>query len=354
MPATEKLGFAVVGLGKIAEDAVLPGFLNCKKAKIVAVVSRDAKKAGQFARKFKAAYHYSTEEFASCLKNPEVSAVYIATPPGAHARFASLAAAAGKHVLCEKPLAATTSQSLEIVDACRKAGVRLMTAYRKYFEPSCVHLKRLIETDVLGRIDMIHTSFSEKYRPGISQPWLINRRLSGGGPLMDLGIYCVNSARWLAGEDPTSITAQSWPDAGAGLSGVEQGVTFQMTCPSGLVIQGSSTFRPAISSFLYVQGTKGWAMLTPAFTFDEERLLTVKAGGRMKTRKFKVMGEFAREIDAFASAVLDDKPIEPDGVQGHRDMVILAAIYKAARWNRSVAVKYERSGNLPLRVREID
>jgi len=340
MSAAKNLGFAVVGLGKIAEDAVLPGFLNCKKAKLVAVVSRDLKKAKQFARKFKAAYYYQTEDFASCLKNPEVSAVYIATPPGAHAAFACLAAAAGKHVLCEKPLAGSPAESLEIVEACRKAGVRLMTAYRKYFEPSSVHLKRLIETDALGRIDMIHTSFSEMYRPGISQPWLIDRELSGGGPLMDLGVYCVNSARWLAGEDPASITAQSWRARGAAASGVEQGITFQMTCPSGLVIQGSSTFRSAISSFLYVQGTRGWAMLTPAFTFDEERVLTVKAGARTKTRKFKVMDEFALEIDAFASAVLDDKPIEPDGAQGQRDMVILAAIYEAARLQRSVAVKY--------------
>jgi glucose-fructose oxidoreductase len=338
MPAARKLGFAVVGLGKIAEHAVLPGFLNCRRAKLVAVVSRDAKKAKRFARNFKAPFHYSTEDFASCLKNPEISAVYIATPPGTHAEFACMAAAAGKHVLCEKPLAATTAQSLEIVEACRKYNVRLMNAYRKYFEPSTVYLKRLIEADVLGRIDMIHTSFSERFRPRISQPWLIDPKLSGGGPLADLGIYCVNSGRWLAGEDPVQVTAQSWRDPGTGK--VEQGITFQMTCPSGLVIQGSSTFRPAISSFIYVQGTKGWAMLAPAFTFDEERELTVKVGGRMKTTSFPVMDEFALEIDAFAAAVLDNQPIEPDGVQGHRDMIILAAIYQAAKSQRPVAVKY--------------
>jgi predicted dehydrogenase len=338
MPATRKLGFAVVGLGKIAEDAVLPGFRNCKKAKLIAVVSRDAKKAERIARKFKAPYHFHSDDFAACLKNPEISAVYIATPPGMHAMFACKAAAAGKHVLCEKPLAATPEQALKMVKACREASVRLMTAYRKYFEPSTVRMKQLIKSNTLGRLDMIHTSFSETYRPGISQPWLIVPELSGGGPLADLGIYCVNSGRWLAGEDPAQVTAQSWRGPSAGE--VEQGITFQMTCPSGLVIQGSSTFRPVISSFIYVQGTKGWAMLTPAFTFDEERLLTVKAGGRMKSTKFKVMDEFAREIDAFATAVLDDKPIEPDGLQGHRDMVILSAIYEAAELQKSVAVRY--------------
>lgn len=338
MSAAGKLGFAVVGLGKIAEDAVLPGFRNCKRAKLVAVVSRDAKKAERIAQKFKAPHHYRSDDFAACLNNPEISAVYIATPPGSHAKFACMAAAAGKHVLCEKPLAATPAQALEMVEACRKAGVRLMTAYRKYFEPSSLRLKQVIESGALGHLDMIHTSFSETYRPGISQPWLIDPELSGGGPLADLGIYCVNSARWLAGEDPAEVTAQAWRHASTG--DVEQGITFQMVCPSGLVIQGSSTFRPAISSYVYVQGSRGWAMLTPAFTFDEERLLTVKTSARAKTTKFKLLDEFAMEIDAFATAILQDKPIEPDGLQGYRDMVILGAIYEAAKRKQAVKIRY--------------
>jgi predicted dehydrogenase len=338
--ARKKVGFAVLGLGKIAEVSVLPGFSNCQKAKLEAVVSRDKKKAARFARKFKAKAYYQNEEFDACLKNPAVSAVYIATPNGEHAEFTIRAANAGKHVLCEKPLAATPEQSAEMVEACRKNGVLLMTAYRKYFDPSTLYLKQLIQKGSLGRIDMVHTAFSEYYVPGASQPWLVDARLAGGGPLMDLGVYCVNTCRWILEEDPCEVTAQSWLNDKSRFREIEEGISFQMNFASGTVLQGSSTYSSVLSSFIFVQGSKGWALLTPAFPFDEERNLTGKIGGRPFSRKFKIIDEFALEIDAFASAILQKKRIAPDGVQGHRDMIILAAIYEAARTGKPAVVKY--------------
>jgi predicted dehydrogenase len=327
----KKVGFAVVGLGKIAEVSVLPAFRNCKKAKLEAVVSRDKRKAARFARKFRAKAYYQNEEFDACLANPAVSAVFIATPNGEHAGFTIRAAQAGKHVLCEKPLAATTEQSLAMVEACRKNGVLLMTAYRKYFDPSALHLRRLVQTGDLGRVDLIHTAFSEFYLPGITQRWLVDARLAGGGPLMDLGVYCVNTCRWILDEDPREVTAQSWRNDKSRFREVEEGISFQMKFPSGITLQGSSTYSAALSSFIYVQGSKGWAMLTPAFPFDEERNLTGKIGGRPFSRKFPIIDEFALEIDAFASAIQSNTAIAPDGVQGHRDLVIIHAIYEAAK-----------------------
>jgi len=337
----QKVGFAVLGLGTIAEVAVLPAFRNCQKAKLEAVVSRDKKKAARFARRFKAKTYYQNDEFDACLKNPAVSAVFIATPNGEHAEFTIRAANAGKHVLCEKPLAATTEQSSAMVEACRKNGVLLMTAYRKYFEPSALYLKRLVQKGDLGRIDMIHTAFSELYAPGATpQPWLVDARLAGGGPLMDLGVYCVNTCRWILEEDPREVTAESWLNDKSRFSEVEEGISFRMKFPSGTMLQGSSTYSSAPSSFVYVQGSKGWAMLTPAFPFDEERNLTGKIGGRPFSRKFKIIDEFALEIDGFAAAIQSKTGVVPNGVQGHRDMIIIKAIYEAAKTGKPSLITY--------------
>ena len=340
MAATKKLGFAVVGLGKIAEDAVLPAFRHTKKARLVAVVSRDVAKAKRVARKFGAKSFYQSDDFSSCLLNPDVDAIYIATPPGNHLKVTHAAAAGGKHIVCEKPLAATVTQSAEMVAVCKRAGITLMTAYRKYFEPSSLALKKLIASGKLGRLDAIHSSFSENYRPGVSQPWLVDLELSGGGPLMDLGIYCINSGRWLAGEDPIVASAESWRRDDTTFRHVEEGISFRAKFASGLLLQGNSTFSAELSSFIYLQGTEGWAMLTPAFTFHEPRLLSWSVKGKITTKKFPVLDEFALEIDAFADAVLRGRTPEPDGEQGHRDMIIASAIYESARLGRPVPIDY--------------
>ena len=241
MAVGKRIGFAVVGLGKIAQGSVLPAYANSRHAKLVALVSRDRKKATRLARKFGADAVYSSDEYAECLANSEVSALYIATPPGDHAHLTIAAAQAGKHVLCEKPMAATSQQSAAMVEACRKNGVLLMTAYRKYYEPGTLYLKQLIQSGKLGRIDVIHTAFSELYSPAVSQSWLVDPKLAGGGPLMDLGVYCVNTSRWLVDENPSEASAQSWVHDAAKFQEVEEGISFRLRFPSGLVVDGSST-----------------------------------------------------------------------------------------------------------------
>jgi predicted dehydrogenase len=310
------------------------------KAKRIALVSRDKNKAARFAKDFKASAAFSADEFAKCLALPEVNAVCIATPPGEHQRFAVEAARTGKHVPCEKPLAATLGQSAAIVRTCNESGVRLMTAYRKYFEPSSLFVKKLIQNGSLGRIDVIHTAFSELHSPGVSPAWLLDANLAGGGPLMDLGIYCVNTGRWLVDEDPLEVVAQSWSRDTSRFSSVEEGITFRMLFPSGLVVHGSSTYSAVLSSFLTVQGTMGWVSLSPAFAFDEERHVTGKIAGRRLERKFKILDEFVLEIDAFAESIQRQRPIPPDGLQGHRDMLILKAIYESARHHKPIGIDY--------------
>ena len=340
MKRGSKVGFAVVGLGAIAQGSVLPAFRHAKQAKLVALVSRDKRKAEELRRKFKAKSCYAAEEFSNCLANPEVEAVYLATPPSEHLSATLAAARAGKHVLCEKPLALNAAQSAEMMRVCEQHGVQLMTAYRKYYEPSTLYLKKLIHSGRLGKIDVINTAFSELHVAGRSLPWLLDAQTAGGGPLMDLGVYCVNTSRWLVEENPVEVSAHSWKKDVRRFRSVEEGISFRMYFASGLVVQGSSTYSSVLSSFLFVQGDKGWACLSPAFPFDEERRFTGKVAGEWFERKFKVLDEFAPELDALAGAVRTAKTVEPDGRQGHRDMVILGAIYDSARKKEPVVIRY--------------
>ena len=341
MPPVKKVGYAVVGLGSIAQVAVLPAFAHSQNAELIAVVSGDKAKAEKLANEFKAQRTFSYSEFAGCLKNPAVEAVYIATPPGEHEKYAVSAAKAGKHVLCEKPLAATVQQARKMVDACRRNKVQFMTAYRKYFEPSTVTLKKMIAKGDLGRIDVIHTLFGE-FRPfGDSSPgWLFSRKLSGGGPLMDLGVYCVNTCRWLVDEDPVAAEATSWTRDRRRYKEVEEGVAFRLDFPSGLIVQGTAAYTSVFSSFVHVHGEKGWAALSPAFAFEEERRLSGKIGGQWFESNFAPIDEFALELDAFATAVRENRKPEPDGVQGLRDLIIIDAIYKAAKKRSRVKIAY--------------
>jgi len=340
MVARKKVGFAVVGLGNIAKGSVLPAFRNCRNAKLVALVGRDPQKTAQLARKFKVPGHYHSDNYTECLANPDVTAVYIATPQSEHLHLTIQAAQAGRHILCEKPLAATVEQSAAMVEGCRNSGVLLMTAYRKCYEPGALALKGLIQSGKLGRIDVIHTAFSELYTPGVSPSWLVDAKVAGGGPLMDLGVYCVNTTRWLVEEDPTEVTAQSWINDAKKFREVEEGISFRLQFESGLMVHGSTSYGAALSSFIFVQGTKGWASLSPAFPFDEDRNLTGKIQKRPFERRFKIVDEFALEIDAFASAIQNKRSIEADGMQGHRDMLIMNAIYESARTKQSIPINY--------------
>ena len=342
MPGVKRVGYAVVGLGSISQVAVLPAFAHSKKAKLVAVVSGDKKKAQKLAEQFKANRAFTYPEFTKCLNNPEVETVYIATPPGEHEKYAVAAARAGKHVLCEKPLAATVKQARNMVDTCRRNKVQFMTAYRKYFEASSVTLKNMISKGDLGRIDVIHTLFSELRPFGDQSPsWLFSKTLCGGGPLTDLGVYCLNTCRWLVDEDPIAASgAVSWVRDQRRYKQVEEGISFRLDFRSGLVLQGTAAYSAAFSSFIHIHGEKGWAELAPAFAFEEERRLSGKIAGRWFAKTFKPIDEFALELDYFSKCVREDRKPEPDGEQGLRDIIIIDAIYQAAKKGGTVKIKY--------------
>jgi predicted dehydrogenase len=342
MPAKNKLGYAVIGLGSLSQAAVLPAFAHAKQARLVALVTGNREKGKSFARKFHAKHVFAYDEFADCLGLPEVEAVYLAVPPGRNEEFAVAAAHAGKHVLAEKPLAASVGQARSMVEACRKNSVQLMTAYRKYFDPATVRLKNMVLSGDLGRIDVIHALFTELRTFGDkSSPWMFERKLSGGGPLADLGIYCVNTSRWLVDEDPIGATAISWARDPRRYAEVEEGISFRLDFASGLIVQGTTSYSAGFSSFLHVHGEKGWAEMAPAFAFEEERRMSGKIAGKWFAKKYEPVDEFAMELDYFARCVRENEKPKPDGVQGLRDMIIMEAIYRAAREGRAVKIAYD-------------
>jgi predicted dehydrogenase len=345
MANSKRVGYAVVGLGSISQQAVLPAFRHSKKAKLVALVSGDLKKAKRLAARFGAGASYNYDDYDRCLANPEVDAVFIATDNGTHARYSVRAAEAGRHVLCEKPMATTVDECRRMVQACRENKVRLMIAYRKYFEPASLALKKLITTGKLGKLRLIHSAFTIFLPPGKNVPaWHLDPVASGGGSLMDLGVYCVNTIRWLTGCEPSEAAAFSWTNDPGRFSGVEESICFQLKFPDDLLVQASASFGAAQAHFLKIFGEKGWASLDPAFAFDEERRLFGKIGGRWFEKRFKVIDEFALELDAFADSIWRKHDPEPDGREGLRDVVTMQAIYRAAREGRWVPIDFSAKG----------
>jgi predicted dehydrogenase len=338
VPSSAKIGYAVVGLGSIAETAVIPAFGRASGCQLRALVSHDKKRAARLATRFRVKQAYGYEEYDRCLANGDVDAVFIASVNGAHADQAVRAASAGKHVLCEKPMANSVEECRQMVEACQSNRVRLMIAYRKYFEPASVALKRLIDRGKLGRLKMIYSTYTENVDPAKAQSWQLKRNLAGGGSLMDLGIYCVNTMRWIAGNMPLEAHAESWTEDPERFSEVEDTIAFRLSHRDGLVCLGSSSFSAVAASFLQVHGEHGWAALNPAFPFDEERRLFGKLRGKWFEQRFKVIDEFALELDAFADCIRRRRNPEADGMEGLRDLAVIEAIYRSSEQGVPVPV----------------
>jgi predicted dehydrogenase len=248
-------------------------------------------------------------------------------------------------VLCEKPMATTVAECRRMVEACGQKRVQLMIAYRKYFEPGSVALKKLAAGGELGRLKHIYSVYTEIVDPQKARTWQLNRKLAGGGSLMDLGIYCVNTMRWVAGSTPLQATAHSWTEDPERFSEVEDNISFRLEHADGLVCQGTSSYSAAAASFIQVHGEKGWAALNPAFAFEEERRLFGKIQGKWFEKTFKVIDEFVLEIDAFSDCIRHGREPEPDGMEGLRDIATVQAIYRSARENRTVAIDAEAAAD---------
>jgi len=338
-----QVGYAVIGLGHIAQSAVLPAFAHANNAKLVAVVSGDPEKRTKLARKYKCDA-FDVRDLDEVLGRSDVDAVYIAEPNDRHAEFAVRCAIQGLHVLCEKPLAVTEEECRRMIDASREAGVKLMTAYRLHFEESNLAAVKLIEQGRIGELRSFSSVFGYQVRPG-------NIRTSaerGGGAIWDLGVYCINAARYLFRADPVEVFAMRMDRRDdERFAEVHEGMSLLLKFPGDRVAQFTVSFGCYEQDQYRIVGTKGHIEIDDAYEYAGPRELRLSIGGKERVRLFKPADQFAPELVAFSRAILEDTAVEPDGEEGLRDVPIIVAALKSARENRPLTLSWPPRNRRP-------
>src|SRR6202162_3081484 len=335
-PPGKKLGWAIRGLGSLAINQILPGFAKCEKSKVVAFVSGHADKANKLALRYgvnpKNIYNY--RNYDSIRDNPEVEVIYIVLPNGMHAEYTVRGLQAGKHVLSEKPMARTPAECQQMIDAGRNANRKLMVAYRCRYEPYNLEAIRMARSGELGPTKVIVSEHG--FNIGNPHQWRLNKELAGGGSLMDIGIYALNAARYLTGEEPTELTAMTYTTPGdPRFTEVEENINFQLRFPSGILANCTSSYGYDSQSHYRVVGTKGWLEMEPATLYRGLRM-RVHHDGITEERSLPVVDHFALEMDHMSQCVMENKePLTP-GEEGLRDLNVMMAIYLAARTGKTV------------------
>ncbi len=334
---SKPLGYAVVGIGSLAMGEVLPALAKTKLSRLVGLVSGHPDKARHFAELYgvpeKNIYNY--QNYDRIASNPSIDVVYIALPNSMHVEYTLRAAKAGKHVLCEKPMCTSAKDAEAMIAACRNAQRRLMVAYRLRYEPYNLAAVKLCREKQFGPIKMIEAGFG--FVIGDPRQWRLNRELAGGGSLMDIGIYCLQAARYLSGEEPVSVYAEMWSSDPVKFKEVEENIAFMLSFPSGIIANCYSSYGVEGVNRYRAGGTEGWVELDPAYSY----LGLVQRSyrdGKVTTTLPSDWDQFAAEIDAFSDAILHDRDVLTSGEEGLRDMKIMMACYESARTGKSVSL----------------
>ena len=328
----QRLRYCIVGLGRISMDHFMPACKMSDKSQVVAFVSGHRDKADKLAADYgvPAKNIYSYENYDEIAGNKDIDAMYIALPNSMHAEYTIRAANAGKHVLCEKPMATSVKDSQAMIDACKAAGKKLMIAYRCQYEPVNLHAIQLIRDGSLGTIQAIESANGFNEHAG---EWRLNKKLAGGGPLMDVGIYSLNACRYLTGEEPAHLEGYcSVIDKDGRFRDVEENCGWTMRFPSGVVASCNTTYGASMEGFVRVHGTKGVLHMEPAFAYEGIHLKADLKGQAAinEPASYKDPAQFAREADYFAECVFGDKEPKSNGEEGLRDMRYMTEIYKSA------------------------
>jgi predicted dehydrogenase len=335
-PPGKKLGWAIVGLGSLSINQILPAFAKCEKSKVVALVSGHPDKAAKLAARYevKPTSIYGYENFDSIKDNPEIDVVYVVLPNSMHAEYTIRAHQAGKHVLCEKPMANTPADCQAMIDAAQKAVRKLMVAYRCRYEPFNKEMIRMAREQELGPVKVVVSDHG--FNIGDPNQWRLKRELAGGGSLMDIGIYSLQAARYTTGEEPTEVNAMVQTTPGdVRFKEVEETINFQLRFPSGALANCSSSYGYAGQNRYRVIATKGWFELEPATGYSGLRM-KVRRGGATEDRDLPQRDHFALQMYHLSECVMENKaPLTP-GEEGLRDLTIMMAIYEAAKTGKTV------------------
>jgi len=330
--AGRKFGWCIVALGRISMGHFMPGLTSSKTGKITALVSGHREKAEKQAAMYDVPSPsiYSYENFDDIRQNKDIDGVYIALPNSMHAEYTIRAAKAGKHVLCEKPMATSVADCRAMIEACEKHHVKLMIAYRCQYNP--LHLKaiELIRSGQMGQVQIIEAAFGFNIKPG---EWRLNKKMAGGGPLMDVGIYCLNASRYLTGEEPTEIKANSSViDHDGRFDEVEENDGWTLKFPSGILASCNTTYGANGANYFRVHGSKGTMAMDPAFNYDGMHLTARLEGGQTidEPEAEHDPSDFTTQADYFANCVWNNREPKTDGQEGLRDIGYMSQIYEAA------------------------
>ena len=340
MPPGKRLGVAVVGIGHLTLEQIMPGFAQAKSVRCTALVSGNRSKAQAIAAQHgvpdSGIYDYAS--FDSIKNNPDVDIVYIVLPNSMHAEFTERAAAAGKHVLCEKPMAATVAEAERMVKACRDAKRKLMIAYRLQYNSTHRALVSMVRSKAHGELRMIEAVNAQA--DGAPGQWRQIKAMAGGGSLPDVGLYCTNAFRYITGEEPIEVSGHiTQPKNDPRFREVEDLATFTLRFPSGVLAVGSSGYSTYNSRRLRAMATEGWVGLDPAFSYSNLVMHIGHKAGEANAREQRVWepkNQFAVEMDHFAEAIRADREPHTPGEEGLQDQRILAAIYEAAAGGSNV------------------
>jgi predicted dehydrogenase len=331
-PSGDRLGVAVVGLGKLAIGQILPAFKNSQRCRLAALVSGHADKAKTLAARYgvpdRSLYSYQT--YDRMADNRDIDMVYVVLPNSMHAEYSIRAAQAGKHVLCEKPMAVSARECEQMIAASSRAQRLLAVAYRLHFEPYNRELMRLAREKAFGPLKAIQAAAGFAMGPDVGQ-WRLDRKLAGGGSLMDMGIYALQAARYLAGEEPALVTAQQTVTDPRKFRGIDETLIFSLKFASGVVAQCTSSYATNVNRF-EAAAEGGRFGVDPAQWYHG--IKGFRSDG--KPFAFPDSDHFAAEMDDLALCVREQRASSVAGEEGLRDLRAIEAIYRAAESGREV------------------
>jgi predicted dehydrogenase len=331
--------YAVVGLGHIAQVAVLPAFAHARRnSRLTALVTDDATKASELSQRYRVDQTFSYAQYDRCLE--QVDAVFIALPNSMHAEYAIRAARAGVHVLCEKPMAVTVEECRRMIDACRRHEVRLMIAYRLHFEEINLRVVDLVRSGRIGDPKFFNSSFSMTVRANDIR----TKRRMGGGTLYDIGVYCINAARYLFRDEPREVMAFSVNSGTARLKEIDESTGAILRFEGGRVATFVTSFNAADVAEYRIVGTKGQIHVDPAYEYAEGLEYELTVGEKTTRKRIGKRDQFAPELLYFSDCIRKRREPEPSGEEGLQDVRIVQALYKSAKTGRAVAIPpFERS-----------
>ncbi|WBV43953.1 Gfo/Idh/MocA family protein [Pseudoroseomonas cervicalis] len=345
-----RVGYAVLGLGQYALNQIIPAFGETQHSRLVALVSGNRQKAEGVADRYgvrrEAIYGY--QDLERIAENDEIDVVYVITPPSLHEEFTVRSLRAGKHVLCEKPMAPSVEACQRMIDAARQADRQLMIGYRCHYEPYSLEAIRRIRAGELGEVRVLHTDNARPVNPDSvpADEWRVRRALAGGGALFDVGIYGVNGARYLLGAEPEEVSAWSHTPDDPRFGDVEDVTTWRMRFPGGVTVLGSTGYSYQANRFA-VQGSKASLLMEPA-THYYRHGMSIRTQQKTEQLLIPEASQFARQLDHMAEAIREGQPVHSPGEEGMQDVRLMLAMYRAAQTGQPVKIdwSYRRAARL--------